>query len=121
MTKDNIYLKIPCKPNYISLVRLTTSSIAHNLRLTIDEIEDIKVCIGEACINVINQENKDNISIQYEVEEDKLTIRVKDVLEHETEEVDGFNKEELGLLIIRSLMDEVGFTEDGICMVKYIE
>ncbi|MDR7871419.1 MAG: ATP-binding protein [Tissierellaceae bacterium] len=121
MTKDNIFLNIPCKPDYISLVRLTTSAIAHNLKLNIDEIEDIKVCIGEACVNVINQKNKDEISIQYEVKDDKLTIIVNDVSDTHRNDAEGFKEEELGLLIIKSLMDEVEFTEQGINMVKYIE
>lgn len=121
MTRDNIYLDIPCKPDYISLVRLTTSAIAHNLNLSIDEIEDIKVCIGEACVNVINQNNKDKISIQYEVEEDKLSIKVKDVLEDLGDDSDNIKETELGLLIIKSLMDEAKFNEQGIDMVKYIE
>ena len=121
MTKDNIYLNIPCKPDYISLVRLTTSSIAHNLNLNIDEIEDIKVCIGEACVNVINQNKRDEISIHFVVEEDKLTIKVKDVLEDLGDNSDNFKETELGLLIIKSLMDEAKFTEQGIDMVKYIE
>ena len=121
MTKDNIYLKIPCKPDYISLVRLTTSAIAHNLKLCIDEIEDIKVCIGEACINVINQKNKDEISIQFEVNEDKLIIMVNDVTDDLESDTEGFKEEELGLLIIKSLMDEVDFTDKGINMIKYIE
>lgn len=121
MTKDNIYLNIPCKPDYISLVRLTTSAIAHNLKLSIDEIEDIKVCIGEACVNLINKNCSGEISIHFEVSEGMLKIDVKDVLEGKTVDSDGFEEGELGLLIITSLMDEVKFTEQGITMVKYIE
>ena len=121
MTKDNIYLNIPCKPDYISLVRLTTSAIAHNLKLNMDEIEDIKVCIGEACVNVINQKNKGEISIKFEVKKDKLTIIVKDVIDNVQSDNEGFKEEELGLLIIKSLMDEVIFTDQGINMIKYIE
>lgn len=121
MIKDNIYLNIPCKPDYISLVRLTTSAIAHNLNLNIDEIEDIKVCIGEACVNVINQNREDDISIHFEVEEKKLTIKVKAVVESIGDDPDSFKDAELGLLIIKSLMDEANFTDQGIDMVKYIE
>lgn len=121
MTRDNIYLNIPCKPDYISLVRLTASAIAHNLRLNIDEMEDIKVCIGEACVNVINQNCKDEISIQFLVEENKLTIKVKDVQKDAVNDSNGFKESELGLLIIKSLMDEVEFNDQGIDMVKYIE
>lgn len=122
MNRDIIYLNIPCKPDYISLVRLTTSAIAHNLGINIDEMEDVKVCIGEACINVINQNNKDEISIQFHVEENKLTVKVKDVLEDVTNDDSScFKESELGLLIIKSLMDEVEFNDQGINMVKYIE
>ncbi len=121
MTKDNIYLNIPCKPDYISLVRLTTSAVAHNLKLNIDEIEDIKVCVGEACVNVINQKNNDEISIVFEVEKDKLTIMVEDVIDNIESDNEGFKEEELGLLIIKSLMDDVTFTEQGINMTKFIE
>lgn len=121
MSKDIIYLSIPCKPDYISLVRLTTSAIAHNFKLSIDEIEDIKVCIGEACVNIMNRNYKDQINIQYEVREDKLIIKVDDVVENGLDNSDTFKDLELGLLIIRSLMDEVKFSEEGIEMVKYIE
>lgn len=120
MTNDNIYLNIPCKPDYISLVRLTSSAIANNLNLSIDEIEDIKVCIGEACVNVINQNNKDEISIQFQVREDKLIIMVDDVSEDFNNDTEDFKEEELGLLIIKSLIDEVEFNEKGIRMIKYI-
>lgn len=121
MSKDNIYLNIPCKADYISLVRLTTSAIAHNLNLTIDEIEDIKVCIGEACVNVINQNKNHEISIHYEVDKDRLSIKVKDVVEDLGDDSDNFKDAELGLLIINSLMDEANFSDQGIDMVKYIE
>ncbi len=123
MTKDNISLSIPCKPDYISVVRLTTSAIANSMGLNIDEIEDIKVCIGEACVNVINQNCKDEIHIEYEIQEDKLTIKVNNVTNEIIDDNDSedFRGAELGLFIINSLMDEVKFNEQGINMIKYIE
>ena len=122
MTKDNIRLNIPCKPDYISVVRLTTSAIANNIGLNIDEIEDIKVCIGEACVNVINQNCKDEINIEYGIEADKLTIKVNNVTnEIKDDDSENFGEAELGLFIINSLMDEVNFNEQGINMIKYIE
>lgn len=121
MTKDIIHLKIPRKADYISLVRLTASSIGYNLKLSIDEIEDIKVCIGEACNNALSLNTKKEISIVFNVEEDELSIEVEGVIEDIPHELDESNERELGLLIIKSLMDRVVFNEIGIIMTKYIE
>lgn len=121
MINDKIDLLIPAKPDYISLVRLTASGIANNIGFNIDEIEDIKVCVGEACVNVINSNDVDEISTVYEVKGDRLTIKVKDVVEDIDEKSSNLQEARLGLLIIKSLMDKVGFTEDGIEMTKYIE
>lgn len=121
MNKDSIFLSIPSKPDYISLVRLTTSSIGYNKGLSIDEIEDIKVSIGEACINSLQLGGKDTISIEYESYDDKIVFKVSDCKENIP---DGFydNRErELGILIIKSLMDEVEFSDQGIIMTKLIE
>ena len=121
MTKDIIELSIPRKPDYISLVRLTTSGIAHSMGLNIDDIEDIKVCIGEACINSLSHKDSEEIKLVFEVTEEKLTIKVNNVIEETSSELEKFKELELGLLIIKSLMDEVYFNEFGIEMIKCIE
>ena len=121
MNKDSIFLNIPSKPDYIGLVRLASSSISNKCGLNIDEIEDIKVAIGEACTNSFNLSGKDNINIVFEIQEDKLTIKVSDVKENIPEGLENARDRELGILIIRSLMDEVVFNDDGIEMTKYIE
>ncbi len=121
MNKDIISLIIPKKPDYISLVRLTTSGIAYSIGLNVEDIEDIKVAIGEACINSLMKNNKEEISLTFEVDEEKVCIKVTDVTEIIEEELIQGKERELGLLIIKSLMDEVRFNEDGIEMIKYIE
>ena len=121
MIRDIIELSIPRKPDYISLVRLTTSGIAHSMGLNIDDIEDIKVCIGEACINSLSDTKSEEIKLVFEVRKDRLTIKVNNVAEETSEDLEEFKELKLGLLIIKSLMDEVYFSEFGIEMIKYIE
>lgn len=121
MNKDIINLKIPMKPDYISLVRLTASSIAYNLNMSIHEIDDIKVCIGEACNNSLSFSDKEEIAIVFEVDPEKVTIEVEGVMENIPDELDESNERELGLLIIRTLMDTVEYDNYGIRMTKYIE
>ena len=119
MKKDIITITIPSKPDYISVARLASSAVANNMGLNIEDIEDIKVSIAEACINALSK--SDEISMKFEIEEDKLTMKIKDVSLCKDDELD-LNKEiELGILIIKSLMDEVNFNAEGVEMIKYIE
>lgn len=120
MNKDRIDLRIPNKPDYISLVRLTTSGIGSSMALDIDDIEDIKVSIGEACINSLIDDSED-INITFIIDEEKISIEVSNVIEQISNDIKEKKERELGLLIIKSLMDEVNFNEKGIEMIKYIE
>lgn len=121
MNKDIINLSIPKKAEYISIVRLTASGLANNMSLSIDDIEDIKVCVGEACVNSLIKKDNDKISVIFEIEEEKIIIKISDTLENIPEDIKEKRDRDLGLLIIKSLMDEVKFTHNGIEMIKNIE
>ncbi len=117
---DNIELKIPSKIEYISLIRLTASSIANNMELNVDEIEDIKVCISEACINVLNFSSTEEIDILFQLRDKRIFISIDDVLEDIPADAENEKQGKMGLLIINSLMDEVKFENGKITMIKYI-
>lgn len=119
MEKDIIKLTIPSQANYISVVRLTTSSIGNNIGFNIDDIEDLKVCISEACINALDKSTE--INIEFRIETDKLTMKVDNVSQYKPDDLEINKERQLGILIIESLMDEVHFTEKGVEMIKYIE
>lgn len=119
MDKETVELRVPSKPDYVSVVRLTTSAIASNADLNIDDIDDIKVAIAEACINALDK--SEEIYIKYEILQDKLIIFVRNVSEKISEDISDKKERELGILIIKSLMDEVEFTGDGVKLIKNIE
>lgn len=121
MNKDSIHLTIPSKPDYFSLVRLTTSSISNKCGMNIDEIEDIKVAIGEACANSLCFTDADFIDIEFILDGEELNIKVSNVKEDIPEGLEETRDRELGILIIKSLMDKVIFNETGIEMTKFLE
>ncbi|MDO5718273.1 MAG: anti-sigma regulatory factor [Tissierellia bacterium] len=114
MNRDEILLTIPGKPEYISTIRLTTSSIASKMGLDIDSIEDLRVAISEACNIVMG---KQNIKIEYTIEESGLSIKVssEDRIDYKNDQ-----SMELGKQILNTLVDEVEFTDDYIMIKKYI-
>lgn len=103
---DNIKISIPNKPEFVSVVRLTTSAIANRIGFNIEEIDDIKVAIAEACtIMLENKSEENNIDIEYILESNKITIVVRNnKSEINLEQLD---EKGLGLFIIKSLMDKV--------------
>lgn len=116
MEKECINLVVPRKPEYVGVVRLTTSAIANNVGFNIDEIDDIRVAISEACTNAM-ESNIDNLSIQYRVSKGEIDIDVKGVIDVNDDNI-SCKERKLGIMIIKSLMDHVRFTDEGINMIK---
>lgn len=120
MSSNSILVRVPSKPDYISMARLSTACVGNNIGLNVDEIEDIKVSIGEACANSLSISHNESITIEFFLHEDKLEIKVSGVKENIPEGIEENKERELGILIIKSLMDKVRFDDDGITMSKLI-
>lgn len=104
LSQENIELTLPVNAAYVSAARLTASSIANRMRFNIDEIEDIKVAISEACAYVIKKLPNDvNSSFKIEFHLNKgildITLHTNSKIEKEDTE------EEMSLLMIEALMD----------------
>ncbi len=131
MTYETIKMEISSNPEYVSIIRLTTSGIANKVGFCIDDIEDLKVAISEACTNAIKHSSDDTFTIIYSIMVNGLTIEIIDngkgydknsVTEPD---LDNLKESGMGLFIIESLMDEVNVeSEKGkgttIKMTKYL-
>lgn len=111
---DYVNMTLPCKPEYVGVVRLTVSAIANRMGFNIEEIEDIKVAVAEACTNAIKHGLDEEFDASFTIFADKMTISIKDrgkgVKIENIAEPDLGNPSEnggLGLFIIKSLMDDV--------------
>jgi serine/threonine-protein kinase RsbW len=49
VTTDAVDLRVPADPAYLSVVRTATAGLAARLKLTLDEIEDLRIAVDEAC------------------------------------------------------------------------
>ena len=75
----NIELKIPCSGQFVAIVRLQAEAIGRRLGFTEEEIQDIKVAVGEACDNAIEHGvSKKGVDIHYHLSPDELRIEVID-------------------------------------------
>lgn len=113
MNYEILSMNMSNNPDFVSVIRLTTSGIASKMGFTLDDIDDLKVSISEACTNVIKHSKDDKFEVNFYIYDDRLTIEVKDTGigydKSKVKDPDLKNPQTsgLGLFIIKTLMDEV--------------
>ncbi len=113
MDLETIKMEVLSDPEYVSLIRLTVSGLANKIGFSLDDIEDIKVAVSEACTNAIKHSLDDKFLVKLYALENGLTIEVEDkgtgydVGELKEPDLSNLKEGGLGLFIINSLMDEV--------------
>ncbi|MBO0996106.1 anti-sigma B factor RsbW [Bacillus sp. SD088] len=139
---DYIEMKIPAKPEYVGVIRLTLSGLASRMGFTYDAIDDLKVAVSEAITNAVQhaykQKEGGEIVVGFALHEDKLETMVADSgksfnLEKIRREIGPYKsggdaeflrEGGLGLYLIESLMDEVKIHQhEGVTvfMTKFLE
>ena len=112
LTRDNIQLSLPIDSAYVSAARLTASSIADRMFFDIDEVEDIKAAVSEACAYIIKQSPqnaKNEFTITFDVGKDALNISVDaDVFSDPAPRAD-----EMAIGMIKALMDDFDLCSMG--------
>jgi serine/threonine-protein kinase RsbW len=110
---ETVELRIPSKPEWVAVARLAVAAIANRLPFSVEEIEDLKLAIAEACTTCITQSvGAETIDITSDAAPTYLRIRVRDHGFGERREppprpravptADG-----LGIFLIQALMDTV--------------
>ena len=51
--RADVELRLPADSAYVSVLRTTTAGLAARLDFTIDDIEDLRIAVGEACAMVL--------------------------------------------------------------------
>lgn len=128
---SQIELKIPRRPEYVKLARCTAWTLAAQLDFVVSQADDIRLAVGEACTNAVEHipdGTSEELTIRFLVDPKKLVVEVVDNGPgfdiHRAGECDCEETGGLGLVIIRSIMDEVDVVCDpktGTCvrMTKY--
>jgi len=101
-----IELSLPANAAYVSAARLTASSIANRLGFDIDETEDVKAAVSEACTLLIKLSPTDTVKyfkVIFDPGVESLTVRIR--ADHGIELAP--DEGEMSLMMIRALMDAV--------------
>ena len=53
--KDSVVLRLPAQAAYLSVLRTATAALAARLDFTLDDIEDLRIAVDEACAMLLVQ------------------------------------------------------------------
>jgi serine/threonine-protein kinase RsbW len=76
-TADYVQVKMPAESAYLSVLRTATAGLAARLDFTVDEIEDLRIAIDEACAMRLAQAIPGtDLECVFELGADQVTITV---------------------------------------------
>lgn len=126
-----VTLTIPCAPEYVGTARLTILGVAGRMGFSYDQVEDIRLAVGEACANAIERATRQgggtlaattdgvgpkfSIAIRSAIDPGQLLVEVEDDVPtgngagsaDAVPEREDVNPVELGALLMEILVDEV--------------
>ena len=132
---ETVQLVIPCRAEYVGVVRLAILGIASRLAFSYDEVEDVRLAVGEACSHAVERAGASpaTLRIVSTIDAQALTIEIMDDVAEAniaapTEEAKlleeaGVDQEGLGALLMEILVDEVAIkttpTGTSVLLKKY--
>ncbi|MDQ6779965.1 MAG: ATP-binding protein [Candidatus Eremiobacteraeota bacterium] len=111
-----VELRIPSRAEWVGVARLAVAGIASRLKFSIEDIEDLKLAVAEACTNCIQHASgSEAVRVSCAIHSDKIVVIVQDSGKGFAGR--GLGPKDLGepkvgglgVFLIRSLMDDVDY------------
>jgi serine/threonine-protein kinase RsbW len=75
--KDQVTIQMPAEGAYLSVLRTATAGLAARLDFTLDEIEDLRIAVDEACGMLLSQAQPDaSLECDFTLGPDSISIAV---------------------------------------------
>ncbi|GAA4695425.1 anti-sigma factor [Nocardioides conyzicola] len=80
--RADVELRVPADRAYASVLRTTTAGLAARLDFPIDDIEDLRIAVGEACAMVLGEAEPDSdLLCSFFQDPGELTVSVSGTIE----------------------------------------
>jgi serine/threonine-protein kinase RsbW len=106
---DRVEMTIPARAEYVAVIRLVTAGIAGRMSFSFDDIEDLKIAVGEVCTAAVLAGGP-AVQLRFDIGGDELKIRVAHGGKARR---DRSQEGELGRFLVRCLVDRVRTETDG--------
>jgi serine/threonine-protein kinase RsbW len=76
-TRADVSLRVPADGAYVSVLRTMTAGLAARLDFTVDDIEDLRIAVGEACALVLPEADREgDLEADFRLGDGTLTVTV---------------------------------------------
>jgi serine/threonine-protein kinase RsbW len=81
--QDQVTIRMPAEGAYLSVLRTATAGLAARLDFTLDEIEDLRIAVDEACGMLLSQAAPHaDLECDFTLGEDRMSIAVSTLADH---------------------------------------
>jgi serine/threonine-protein kinase RsbW len=130
--QEVVELQVPRSKEYVSIVRNTVEDIARRMHFESNDIDDLKLAVGEACANAVRhgcpESSTCDIRVSCCIEPSEIAIEIRNKVKASdkqpkiTTNPDITREGGLGLYLMRNLMDEVDLRwRDGWATVRMVK
>jgi serine/threonine-protein kinase RsbW len=108
--RPDVELRLPAESAYVAVLRMTTAGLAARLDFTLDDIEDLRMAVGEACALVLENANAEgDMYAAFDLSDGSIRVSVSADAPGDSEpDVDSF-----GWQVLTALTSEVVTSRDG--------
>lgn len=114
---DRVVLRLPAQGAYLSVVRTATASLASRLDFTIDDIDDLRIAVDEACAVLLTQAVAGaDLQCAFDLTDDTIGVSVS------VPTVDGVvpSRDTFAWTVLTALAGEVDATVDADSVVTIV-
>lgn len=77
MSTDHVELRVPASGAYVSVLRTAAAGLAARLDFTVDDIEDLRIAVDEACAVLLPLADADaRLTAKFDLEPGRLQVAV---------------------------------------------
>ena len=108
--RPKVELRIPADSAYLAVLRTATAGLAARLDFTLDDIEDLRIAVDEACAMVLPQARPDSdLTCTFDLAPARLTVAVT----AECDDPRPPHREGFAWTVLSALTNEVSADVDG--------
>lgn len=113
---SEVEVVVPAEGAYVSVVRMTTAGLAARLDFTLDDIEDLRIAVGEACSIALEFAGPDaRLRCDFDLADARLVVTVRVA----TELTEVPNPDGLGWAMLHTLAHHADASvDDGVLRIE---
>ncbi|GAA1763359.1 anti-sigma factor [Nonomuraea bangladeshensis] len=108
--RDVVSIRLPAASAYLSVLRTATAGLAARLDFTLDEIEDLRIAVDEACAMLLNEAVPGtDLTAEFELTGQEMQVRV----EVATVGSSAPKRDDFAWMVLTALADDVDAVTDS--------